>query len=173
MKVLVASKNPVKLEATRNAFAAVFKTDIALEGVSVPSGVSEQPRTDDETLRGAMNRTLNVAALNRADYYVGLEGGVEDTPDGVMAFAWIVVYNALGKAGKARTATFYLPDPVAELVRQGKELGEADDIVFGQRNSKQKMGAVGLLTGGVTDRSKTYQEAVVLALIPFIFKNSP
>ena len=47
------------------------------------------------------------------------------------------------------------------------ELGEADDIVFGQSNSKQKSGAVGLLTGDIIDRKSLYEEAVVLALIPF------
>ena len=40
-------------------------------------------------------------------------------------------------AGKSRTATFFLPEEVAELVRQGQELGSADDIVFNVSNSKQ------------------------------------
>ena len=53
------------------------------------------------------------------------------------------------------------------LVREGKELGEADDIVFGKENSKQTYGAVGLLTGDVIDRTRFYEDAVVLALIPF------
>ena len=63
--------------------------------------------------------------------------------------------------------SFYLPPQVAELVRQGVELGEADDIVFGQSNSKQASGAVGLLTGDVIDRAGLYEGAVILALIPF------
>ncbi|MEA2092741.1 MAG: DUF84 family protein, partial [Patescibacteria group bacterium] len=49
----------------------------------------------------------------------------------------------------------------------GKELGEADDIVFQRNNSKQENGAVGILTGDVVDRTKCYTEAVILALIPF------
>jgi non-canonical (house-cleaning) NTP pyrophosphatase len=52
-------------------------------------------------------------------------------------------------------------------VRQGKELGEADDQVFGRHNSKQQEGAIGLLTGRVIDRTALYEEAVVMALIPF------
>ena len=69
--------------------------------------------------------------------------------------------------GKGRSGTFFLPPKIAELIRQGKELGEADDIVFGRTNSKQENGAVGILTDGVVDRTKYYTEAVVLALIPF------
>jgi non-canonical (house-cleaning) NTP pyrophosphatase len=56
---------------------------------------------------------------------------------------------------------------VADLIRQGKELGEADDLVFNRSNSKQDNGAVGLLTGNVIDRAQLYEQAVILALAPF------
>jgi non-canonical (house-cleaning) NTP pyrophosphatase len=69
--------------------------------------------------------------------------------------------------GKGRTGTFLLPPAVAELIRQGKELGAADDIVFGRLNSKQDNGAVGLLTDDVIDRAQLYEHAMILALIPF------
>ena len=82
------------------------------------------------------------------------------------AFAWIVV-RSKEMMGKGRTGTFFLPHAVAELIRQGKELGEADDIVFGRSNSKQENGAVGLLTDNAIDRVQLYEHAVILALIPF------
>ena len=53
------------------------------------------------------------------------------------------------------------------MIKEGKELGEADDIVFNRNNSKQENGAVGILTGDVIDRMKYYTEAVILSLIPF------
>jgi non-canonical (house-cleaning) NTP pyrophosphatase len=71
------------------------------------------------------------------------------------------------RSGSGRTASFLLPEAVASLVRQGKELGEADDLVFERSNSKQENGAVGILTGDVIDRAALYEPAVVLALIPF------
>jgi inosine/xanthosine triphosphatase len=102
-----------------------------------------------------------------AHYGVGIEGGVEEQASEILAFAWIVVVSQDRLLGKACTGTFVLPEPVAALIRQGKELGEADDIVFGRSNSKQEQGAVGLLTDGVLDRAQLYAQAVVLALIPF------
>jgi non-canonical (house-cleaning) NTP pyrophosphatase len=69
--------------------------------------------------------------------------------------------------GKGCTGRFALPPRVAELVHQGKELGVADDIVFGRTNSKQENGAVGLLTENIIDRAAYYEQAVILALIPF------
>ena len=82
------------------------------------------------------------------------------------AFAWVVVTDRQ-RIGKSRTATFYLPEETARLVRQGIELGHADDQVFGRANSKQQNGSVGLLTGDVIDRTAYYEQAVILALIPF------
>jgi inosine/xanthosine triphosphatase len=46
-------------------------------------------------------------------------------------------------------------------------LGEADDIVFGRKNSKTENGAIGLLTGNVINRAELYAHAVVLALVAF------
>lgn len=69
--------------------------------------------------------------------------------------------------GSSRTATFVLPEEIAALVRQGVELGAADDIVFGRFNSKQSNGAVGILTADAIDRTRYYEHAVILALVPF------
>jgi len=68
---------------------------------------------------------------------------------------------------KSENRNFFLPNEVVKLIKDGKELGDADDIVFNRRNSKQENGAVGILTGDVIDRTKYYTEAVILALIPF------
>jgi non-canonical (house-cleaning) NTP pyrophosphatase len=72
-----------------------------------------------------------------------------------------------GSVGRGRTGTFFLPDKVARLVREGKELGEANDIVFDKENSKQVNGAIGLLTGDIIDRTQLYQHGVLMALVPF------
>ena len=66
------------------------------------------------------------------------------------------------------TGTFFLPDKVAALVRQGMELGHANDAVFGTTNSKHDSGAVGILTHGLIDRTAYYEHAAVLAMIPIV-----
>jgi inosine/xanthosine triphosphatase len=127
--------------------------------------------TEEETLNGASNRAENVSLLApNADFWVGIEGGLEQIGSGMEAFAWMVVKSKDGKIGKGRSASFFLPKKVVELIKEGKELGEADDIVFGRTNSKQSNGAVGILTGDVLTRATYYEPAVILALIPF--KNS-
>lgn len=167
-RIIVASRNPVKIESVKLGYNKIFaNANIELQGVSVPSGVSDQPRDNLETMTGAKNRATNAeAAFPDADYWVGIEGGIEKIGNEMAAFAWVVVQSK-DKIGKSKTGTFFLPPQVAQLIDEGKELGEADDIVFGDSNSKQKGGAVGLLTDNIINRTSLYVEAVVLALIPF------
>ncbi len=169
MKIIVASKNPVKMNACKQAFETVFKNELwEVEGVAAASGVADQPISNNETLQGALNRSVCAEKEHPgAAYYVGIEGGVEMKSAEMESFAWIVVRSSGGKMGKARTASFFLPPAVVALIRQGKELGEADDIVFKRVNSSQKDGAVGLLTNGVISRTEFFVTALVLALIPF------
>lgn len=169
MKVLVASKNPVKINSVKIGFNRVFpNTNLVFDGISVPSDINDQPLTVEETYQGAINRINNMQKINTsADYYVGIEGGLEVFNSQYYAFAWVVVKHG-SLVGKARTASFLLPPEIVKLIESGLELGAADDIVFKQKNSKQKQGAIGILTKGLIDRTGYYSTAVELALIPFI-----
>lgn len=168
-KVIVASTNPVKIKTTEIGFAKMFPGEtFKVEGISVKSEVADQPMSDEETLLGATNRVNNVSELvPKADYWVGIEGGLREIKGEMEAFAWIVVKSNDGKIGKGKTGSFFLPKRMVELVKTGKELGEADDIVFGKVNSKQANGTVGNLTNDVLTRITYYEPAVILALIPF------
>lgn len=166
--VVVASTNPVKIQAVVNGFRRMFPQEaFQVQALSVPSGVSHQPASDAETLQGALNRARNAQnQASTADYWAGVEGGIQELNGDIAAFAWVVILsNRL--LGKSRTGAFFLPPQVASLVQQGKELGEADDIVFHRSNSKQDNGAIGILTDNVVDRTQLYEQAVILALAPF------
>lgn len=54
------------------------------------------------------------------------------------------------------------------VASQGMELGVADDQVFGRVDSKREGGSVGLLSGGLIDRTAYYEHAMTLALVPFM-----
>lgn len=166
--VVVTSHNPVKINATKQAFSKML-TDTEFEFVSVNtfSGVSDQPLSDQETLTGAINRVNNAKREypNHA-FYIGIEGGLEVVDDEMLIIAWIVIEKD-GHYSKIHTSSFFLPPAVAKLIREGKELGEADDIVFGIKNSKQANGAIGILTGDAVTRASFYTQALIMALVPF------
>lgn len=156
---------------------------------------------DMETRCGAMNRakaafeaacSLNNDNINNTqpDFSVGLEGGLENPPDGLWCIAWMAIYGSqsavciAAKAeddaftsskvdqmqwGYAKTAAFLLPPALCKLMfDKDMELGDADDIVFKRVNSKHGQGTVGKLTNGQIDRTEYYVHALKLALIPWI-----
>ena len=54
MKIAVASRNPVKLEASRVAFERVFAdSDLTVVAVDTTSGVPDQPMSDEQYLAGS------------------------------------------------------------------------------------------------------------------------
>ncbi|MEN0049906.1 MAG: DUF84 family protein, partial [Bacteroidota bacterium] len=56
-KIIVASKNPVKIKAALQGFQEMFPEGFfEAEGIAVPSGVSDQPMGNEETYQGAWNR---------------------------------------------------------------------------------------------------------------------
>lgn len=166
--IVVASKNPIKLQAAESGFQSMFPdATFQVSGIESVDGISAQPMTDTETLRGATQRAqYAMSARPRADFWVGIEGGIATVTGEMHSFAWVVILGH-GKEGKSKTATFILPQKISELIQKGLELGDADDLVFGLQNSKQANGAIGILTGNVIDRLSLYRQAVIAALIPF------
>lgn len=170
MQIVVASHNPVKINAVKTAFATLFpEAPLEMIPVSVDSGVGDQPDSDETTRMGARMRVSGArAALPDADFWVGLEGGTEVLGDQLMAFAWMAVQGSSGEISEARSTTLPLPPAVKKLVESGMELGDANDRVFATVNSKQGGGAYGLLTDGLYTRESIYTQTLVIALTPFV-----
>lgn len=167
-KILVASTNPVKINATLLGFKKLFPGErFKAEGIAVGSGVSDQPMTDEETLTGARNRATKARAQHpNYDYWVGIEGGADIFEGDTITFAWCVIMSKT-RRGEAKSGSFLIPDKTEELMRTGLELSDADDIVFGRKNSKQQNGTVGILTDDAITRTTYYRDTIILALIPF------
>lgn len=71
MKIIVGSENPAKVLACKTACATLFPDQIIdVIGVSVESGVSDQPKDDDETMTGSLNRAKNAMKKATGDYCI-------------------------------------------------------------------------------------------------------
>ena len=166
MKIIVGSNNPVKRAAAESVLGPIFP-GARFSSVESASGVSDQPWGDDETRQGAYNRAGHVLAHTDAAIAVGLEGGVIDTPFGLMTTAWCVVMGRDGQMGVGGGSHILLPKSVARDVRAGMELGSAMDALVGEHNTKQKNGAIGILTGDLLSRQQAYEVIIQLAVAPF------
>ncbi|MGK9369960.1 inosine/xanthosine triphosphatase [Melioribacter sp. Ez-97] len=171
MKIIVGSKNPVKIEAAREVFSIYFNNQ-KVESYDAPSGVSPQP-VGDETFRGAYNRAFHLYSLfndksERADFYVGIEGGITKLYGKWFAFGCMCILDSNKRDSYGLSPFFELPDSITQKLLDGIELGTVMDELTSRENTKQKEGAIGFFTRGVMNRKELYAEGLKTAIIPFL-----
>ncbi len=169
MKIAVGTDNPVKYRAVRNVMRRLFP-GAQVVSLQVPSGKPEQPIGDDETRRGAANRAHAARLAAHADWGVGIEGGVVENEFGMMTCAWCAIEDRSGRVGVGGSTNMLLPKEVVDRVRAGEELGQAMDEFAKITNVKRKMGAIGVMTKGLTDRQRAYEFIVKMAVVKFLWK---
>lgn len=166
MKVAVGSKNPVKVNATRNILEKIYG-EVEVISVDVDSEVPHQPFGIDETVKGAINRAKN-AYSNDFDISVGIESGLMETPNSITGYIdlqWCAVFDG-DKITLGVSSGFEYPPTVIEEVLEGKEVGDVMDKVTGVDNLGQKTGAVSYLSKGMLDRTENTEQCVLTAMIP-------
>ena len=171
IRICVGSTNPVKIRAAKEAFSTVFPDHIIhCEDMEASSGVAEQPMTEAETRLGAQNRALYCATHdhNESDYFVAMEGGVDEFEEGPATFAYVAISNKNGQLSTGRSANLPLPHKIFNRLQQGEELGPVMDDIFNTFNIRQKGGAIGLLTNHAATRESIYTQALILALAPML-----
>lgn len=167
MFVAVGSTNKAKVEAVKEALR-IIGTEAEVISLNVESGVSSQPFCH-ETFVGAKNRAYNVLKNAKADLGIGIEGGICVYENKYLAFAVVYAVNREGIENFSFSMAFSLPALMVKHILDGKELGEATDIVFSTKGSKQQEGAIGYLTK-VISRKDLYVQPVIAALYPFYNK---
>jgi Protein of unknown function DUF84. len=160
MKIVIGSTNPAKVHAVEQVFSGLGE----IKSYSVPSGVNEQPFSDEETIRGAIGRAQNALRETAADLSIGLEGGVTETPFGLMLCNWGALIDRSTPsipliAGGARIV---LPEEVARRLRNGEELGPVMDEYSRKKNVRSHEGAVGIFTNGAVSRENMYAHVLLL-----------
>lgn len=169
IRIVVGSTNPVKVNAAKAAVATLHPTaTIEVLPVKAPSGVADQPMTDSETKQGAINRVEWCRAQHHADYYLSMEGGVDNFDQGPATFAYVTIATDT-QLCVGRTAHLPLPQQVFDKLGE-QELGDLMDALFNTVNVKQAGGAIGLLTQGNASRESIYTSALILASAPLRFR---
>jgi non-canonical (house-cleaning) NTP pyrophosphatase len=79
MKIKVGTKNKAKVDSVVEIVEEYpHLKESVIEGISIASGVSDQPKSLEETINGAMNRAKGVFV--DCDYGIGLESGLMSVP---------------------------------------------------------------------------------------------
>lgn len=149
MIVRVGSANPMKLRASKAAFARFYKS-VEISGVDVRSGVRAQPLSFGEIAKGARQRARG--AFDGCDLSVGIEAGIfrlKGLSPRPFQITLACVFD--GKTESLGAGPFYEVPPamVAQVV--------AADT-----------GSVAVVTKGKVTREAVTRDAVLMALAPFV-----
>ncbi|MBP2241452.1 inosine/xanthosine triphosphatase [Cytobacillus eiseniae] len=159
MNIIIGTKNPAKIKAVQAAFQLY---EAEFHALDIPSGVQDQPFSDEETIKGAINRAYGALAAGKGEIGIGLEGGVQETAYGLFLCNW----GALVVEGKppiiAGGARIPLPDEVAKRLIAGEELGPVMEIFAKKEDIRKKEGAVGVFTNGQVSRADMFTHVMKL-----------
>ncbi|MGX1263375.1 inosine/xanthosine triphosphatase [Rossellomorea marisflavi] len=154
----VGTTNPAKVSAIQKAIGP----GAVIHPVEAESGVSAQPFSDEETIRGAVNRARN--SIGTFHVGIGLEGGVVDTTSGLFLCNWGALVDAEGREYIAGGARILLPDELADDLRGGMELGPLMDAYTKREGVRHQEGAVGVFTNGLVTREAMFIHVVILLI---------
>jgi inosine/xanthosine triphosphatase len=172
-KILIAvgSKNPTKILPVQDVFLKHFPKAI-VKGVSVNSGVSEQPMNIDEMYKGALARAK--AALHKVKgsrFGVGIEGGLHKQSFGWFEHSLVVIVNKKDQVGIGASGGLVLPEIIMDHIHKGKNLEEAIDSHFKTNKIGEGIGMFGIFTKGVVTRSEGVKHGVAFALARFLHED--
>jgi len=160
MIIAVGSRNPVKIQAVKLGCTEKIG-EVEITGIEAESGIPSQPRSDAETQTGAKNRAKNAfEAVRGAKLGVGLEGGVQETAEGLMNTVWACVYAPQAGYFCANGERFILSKSIAEPIRSGKEMGPVMDGLMKEHEIRKGRGMIGVVTRGYVDRTEAYAHLV-------------
>lgn len=171
MKILMATKNPGKIQGAKEAFEKYFN-DVEIEGISVESNVSNQP-FNEEIFEGAKNRVKNLKEYAKenniqADFYIASEAGIQN----LLSEEWIdinavVIEDKNGFQSVGMSQGFQIPNKYIKDIKE-TELGQVMDKIFSKNELGKGKGGISFLTHGDTTRVDLTRNAFIMALTPHI-----
>ena len=167
MKVLIGTKNPGKIQGAKQALENYF-ADVDIEGISVPSEVSEQP-VNNEIYEGARNRVDNLMKYAKennieAEYFLGIESGITNSLGKWVIINIAVIKDKDGYESWGTSSAFPVPDKYVNKIIE-TDLGKVMDYIFEQNDLRSGKGGISFLTDDKISRIDITKEAFIMALI--------
>ena len=167
MKIAVGSTNNAKLEAAKIAVHKMFP-QAEIIGVSVRSKVSDQPKSDKESIKGAINRARSAQKKTGANYGIGMEGGIQKIGKSWFESGWIAIVDKKGNLGLGSSARFEMSGKLAKELLSGRELRDVMNELTNRNDVHETDGAMGVLTAGHLKRAEAYSHGIIFAFAPFL-----
>ncbi|HXK38130.1 MAG TPA: inosine/xanthosine triphosphatase [Candidatus Paceibacterota bacterium] len=176
IKIIHGSLSPSKVAAVDRTLLQHFSTPFTLISIPVDSGVSEQPRSLAETVRGAKIRACEALIHGKGDLGIGLESGIAEFPgsrSGAMEITVCAVFNGKNYA-LGTSAGFEVPVPVmGDIIANTHTLTDGfESVGFIKSKAEREHGEGNILvklTHGLMKRQDQNEQALLTALAQLNF----
>ncbi|TQR18403.1 DUF84 family protein [Psychrobacillus vulpis] len=163
MKILIGTNNRAKTKAVQS-ISSIYYPKASFENKDVPSLVSNQPMSNEETRQGAINRAKQLMENSEATFGIGLEGGVNEMNDTMYICNWGALATSDGKIFTATGAGIPIPEEIAIQLKAGAELGPVMDVYTNKNDIRHDEGAIGVFTDGFVKRSDMFEHIMLLLI---------
>lgn len=170
MKILIATKNPGKIEGAKQAFEKYFE-NIEIEGIATDSEVGDQP-INEQIFQGAKNRVNNLKEYAKKnnltpDFYIASEAGITNLLGDWVDINAAVIEDSNGFQTVGLSQGFQIPEKYVEEIID-TELGKVMDKIFKGQKLGNGKGGINFLTHNEVSRIELTKNAFVMALIGHI-----
>lgn len=171
MKILIATKNPGKIEGAKQAFLNYYE-NVEIEGIAVSSDVPDEP-VNDEIYKGAKNRVSNLKRYAKekkieADFYIAVESGITNQLGRWEILSIAVIENLEGMESWGSSSGFPVPDKYVKKIIQ-TEFSKVMEKIFHKENGlRNGNGGISLLTKNKITRIDLTKQSFIMALTKFI-----
>ncbi|MEM2897067.1 MAG: inosine/xanthosine triphosphatase [Candidatus Bathyarchaeia archaeon] len=177
MLVIVGSDNPIKIKAVKNVLGSLFGKKLKVKGVKVNLRLSKQPIGLTGTLKGAIRRAeFAIGFEKNADYGIGIEAGLIKVPytiSGYMDQQIAAILDRDSCLTIGASSMFELPKSIVErILKEDFEMEKVIEDLTGIKSIGEKQGAIGYFSYGKINRLKLTEQAVTMAFVPRMNKQT-
>ena len=175
MIIIIASTRVPKINGVKKAVEKISShfgidhSSMTVTSVEAQSGVSDTPKSIEELMLGAQQRAQFAFQNNDNEKVlsIGVEGGLFKSGDRIFLQSWACVFNGVqfyfGSSGSIE-----LPgELVHSVMNNGIDLGVAIDQFAQEIDVRSNQGTFGILTRDLITREDSFEQATILALIPY------
>ncbi|MDD4151077.1 MAG: inosine/xanthosine triphosphatase [Candidatus Gracilibacteria bacterium] len=139
--------------------------------MSVKSGISDMPLSEEENMTGAKNRAIACKSEIEADFYIGMEGGTTMIGNKAYLFGVVYIMNNSGEGHFGFSNRMEMPEIFRKRVYDNLEdLGPVLTEITGVEGASKKTGAFGAWSDDLLTRKEQFLLAFLSAIPAFYNK---
>lgn len=165
MKIILTTTNKAKKEALDKTLEKLA-INAEVISIKVDTGVSNTPITDEEGIKGALNRIENAKKIvGDGDMYIGLEGIITTNDYGTFICGWSVIETQDGRRSMGCSSKVELPEKIAKNISDFKELADEVKSSYPSELIEEMdlLGSNGVITSKLYTRVDEFEDSLMCA----------